>query len=125
MPHFQKPTKYKESWFDIFDDWDLIEASFATQYGIRLTQIDDLDFKEFLTLLGGLMNKTPLGQMIEIRSEDDKDRLKTFSQEQHQIRNEWRTKSAKKQQEYFNSLNDEEKNIIMKNIQNIFKNAFA
>lgn len=42
-----------------------------------------------------VMNNTPLGQIIEIRSENDKDRLKNFTPEQLRIRRDWRNKQAK------------------------------
>lgn len=86
----------KEVWFDLFEDWGLIEASFATQYGIRLRQEEDMSWGEFITLLGGLNSKTPLGQIIAIRSENDKDILKHFTKEQHRIRNEWRSRHINK-----------------------------
>lgn len=86
----------KEVWFDLFEDWGLIEASFATQYGIRLRQEEDMSWGEFITLLGGLNSKTPLGQVISIRSENDKDMLKHFTKEQHRLRNEWRNRHINK-----------------------------
>lgn len=60
------------------------------QYGIRLREENDMTFSEFCTLLNGIMPKTPLGQIVSIRSEDDKDILKNFTKEQHRIRDEWR-----------------------------------
>ncbi|MGN9165713.1 Gp15 family bacteriophage protein [Tissierellaceae bacterium HCP3S3_D8] len=82
-------------WFDIYEDWELIEASFATQYGIRLRKESDMSWGEFTTLLSGIMPKTPLGQIVSIRSENDKDILKNFTKEQHRIRNEWRNRNVK------------------------------
>lgn len=46
-------------------------------------------------MLIGIDDKTALGRMIAIRAEDDKEVLKTFTKEQHRIRNEWRQKHAK------------------------------
>lgn len=85
-----------EVWFDLYEDWGLIEASFATQYGIRLREETEMSWGEFTTLLSGIMPKTPLGQVISIRSENDKDMLKYFNQEQHRIRNKWRNRNIKK-----------------------------
>lgn len=51
-----------------------------------------MSWVEFTTLLAGLDDTTPLGKMIVIRSENDKDILKRFTKEQHRIRNEWRAK---------------------------------
>jgi len=46
-------------------------------------------------LLAGIMPETPLGQIVSIRSEDDKEILKHFTADQHRIRNEWRNKQAR------------------------------
>ena len=35
------------------------------------------------------MNDTPLGKVIEIRSEDDAEIIKNMTDEQHKIRNDW------------------------------------
>lgn len=80
----------------MYGDWGLIESSFVTQYGIRLRNEPDMSWGEFITLLGGLNSKTPLGQVISIRSENDKDMLKHFTKEQHRLRNEWRNRNIKK-----------------------------
>ena len=50
------------------DDYDLIEASFLSQYGIRL-KTTELQYDEFLNLVSCLMPDTPLGQIVAIRSE--------------------------------------------------------
>lgn len=54
-----------------------------------------MSWSEFSTLLAGIMPKTPLGQIVSIRSENDKDMLKHFTQEQHKIRNEWKSRMGK------------------------------
>lgn len=46
-------------------------------------------------MLTGIDSNTALGKIIAIRSEDDKEVLKSFTKEQHRIRNEWREKHAK------------------------------
>ena len=79
--------------YDLFEDWELIEASFLTQYGIRLRLVDDMSWNEFCTLLSGIMTKTPLGQIVSIRAEEDKDILNNFTEDQHKIRNEWRNRN--------------------------------
>lgn len=85
--------KEENKWYDLFEDWELIEASFLTQYGIRLRLVDDMSWNEFCTLLSGIMTKTPLGQIVSIRAEEDKDILNNFTEEQHKIRNEWRNRN--------------------------------
>lgn len=54
-----------------------------------------MSWGEFSTLLAGIMPETPLGQIVSIRSEDDKETLKHFTPEQHRIRNDWRSRQYK------------------------------
>lgn len=54
-----------------------------------------MKWDEFRDLLVGIAPETPLGRVVAIRSETDKDILKQFSREQHRIRNEWRSRRAK------------------------------
>ena len=70
------------------DDYDLIEASFLSQYGIRL-KTTELQFDEFLNLTSCLMPDTPLGQIVAIRSETDAEIISNFTEAQKQIRNDW------------------------------------
>lgn len=84
-----------DDYYDIVDDWRLIEASFFKQYGIRLRQINDMPWDEFCSYLSGIMPDTPLGNVVQIRSEDDKEILKKFTPEQKRIRSEWRNRMAK------------------------------
>lgn len=64
------------------------------QYGVRLSQEPDMPWTEFCGLLSGLMHDTPLGQIVEIRAEDDKEVLKRFTPEQRRIRAEWRRRAV-------------------------------
>lgn len=107
----------KEKWYDLFDDFGLIEASFVAQYGIRLRQ-DDMCWNEFCTLLSGLSSETPLGTIVAIRSEENKDRLEQFSIEEHRIRNEYRNKNAK--QEIKKQHTDEELKILAEQMKAMF-----
>lgn len=104
----------------MYDDWNLIEASFAMQYKIRLREENNMTFSEFSTLLSGIMPETPLGKVVEIRAEEDKDMLKNFNSEQHRVRNEWRSR--------YNpvlELSEEEKEEQITEIQELFKNMFG
>ena len=87
--------KNNQDYYDIIDDWPLIEASFFKQYGIRLRQINDMPWDEFCSYLSGIMPDTPLGNVVQIRSEEDKEILKNFTPEQKRIRSEWRNRMAK------------------------------
>lgn len=90
---FKATQSNDESYYDLIEDWELIDASFTQQYGIRLT-IDDMDWYEFQTKLQMLNDKTPLGQMVYIRSEKDPEVLKHFTKEQMRIRKEYMKKQA-------------------------------
>lgn len=109
----------------MFEDWGLIEASFTAQYGIRLRTVDDMTYGEFSTLLTGLGENTPLGQIVSIRKEEDPEVLKNFTPDQHQIRNAWRMKLFEKQNEIINKMDDKEKMEQVRKIQNMFAKAFS
>lgn len=66
------------------------------QYGIRLSRdLKGMKWSEFRSLLVGLSPESPIGRMVSIRSENDKEMLKHFTKDQMRIRNEWRTRLAK------------------------------
>ena len=54
-----------------------------------------MTWSEFATLLSGLMPDTPLGQIISIRAETNKDIIKNFTKDQKKIQNEWKKKQSK------------------------------
>ena len=85
----KKPLPQNETYYDLFDDWNLIEASFLKQYGIRLRTEDDMSYAEFCSLLSGIMPDTPLGQVVSIRAEKDMKVINNFTKEQKRIRNDW------------------------------------
>ncbi len=71
-------------------------ASFQAQYGLRLSkQLDTMKWDEFKALLVGLGPETPLGRIVSVRAEDDRDILKYFTAEQNRVRNEWRSRHRK------------------------------
>lgn len=53
-----------------------------------------MKWNEFKSLLIGISSETPLGKIVSIRAENDKEVLKHFTKEQHRIRNEWRSRQA-------------------------------
>lgn len=85
-----------DPFYDIFEDWQLIDASFTQQYGIRLRREKDMSWDEFCTLLSGLKHDTPLGNIVSIRSENDKEILKHFTPQQKKIRSDWQKRRTKK-----------------------------
>lgn len=82
----------------MFEDWDLIVSSFQTQYGIRIYSdtFKGMKWDEFKALVSGLSAETPLGRIVAIRAENDKEVIKRFTKEQRRIRAEWRNRSAQK-----------------------------
>lgn len=105
----------------MFDDWPLIESSFAQQYGIRLEREYDMSWIEFGNLLNGLLGESPLGHIVSIRAEDDPERLKGFNKDQMKIRSEWRSKVDKKR---ISKMTVAEKDKATSELQNIFKTMF-
>nr|DAI14522.1 MAG TPA: hypothetical protein [Caudoviricetes sp.] len=71
-------------------DRDLIVSSFAQQYGIRLYyEYDQISCQEFRQLLSGLNGDTPLGYVVQIRSETDSKKIREMTKKEKEIRNEW------------------------------------
>lgn len=112
LPDF-KGSNNEESFYDIREDWSLIEASLATQYGIRIRQHTDMSWDEFCTLVAGLMSDTPLGSVVAIRSEKDRKVIKNFTSAQRKIYNDWRLKRANKQLDNPNVLDQKMKALEM------------
>lgn len=54
-----------------------------------------MPWTEFCSLLSGLMHDTPLGQIVAIRAEEDKQVLRQFTPEQRRVRAEWRRRKVK------------------------------
>lgn len=104
-----------ETWYDLFDDWSLIESSFAQQYGIRLRKdLSKMEWGEFVSLLSGLNVDTPLGNIIRIRSEKDPEVLRKFSKEEKKIRSEWLKKDIPQiSQENYKQAMDSIKNMFI------------
>jgi hypothetical protein len=90
------------------------------QYNIRLRDEENMSWGEFCTLLKGIMAKTPLGQIVSIRAEEDNDTLKNFAKEQHKIRDDWRNRNNP-----INEMTDEEKVAKIKEAQEMFAKAFG
>lgn len=89
--------KSDETYYDLIDDFDLIESSFAQQYGIRLRmQIDTMKWGEFSSLLSGLNANTALGNIVRIRSEKNAEVIKNFTESEKKIRADWLNKNAQK-----------------------------
>lgn len=114
---FKTADKHKTSeyYYDIAEDWALIESSFFMQYGIRLRLVNDMPWDEFCSYLQGIMPNTPLGNMVQIRSETDRDIIKGFTAEQKRIHSEWQKRLAYEKPE--NEVNN-----AIEMFKNVFKN---
>ena len=66
-----------------------MEQSIAVQYGILPSQQGDLLYRDWAQLVSGLMDDTPLGRVVAIRSETDTDVIARMSKGQKRIRQEW------------------------------------
>lgn len=116
LPGFNLKNNTEESWYDLREDWALVESSIAKQYGIRLRNQSDMTWSEFCTLLVGLMPDTPLGNIVSIRSEKN---TEGFSPEQKRIQRDWQLRQAGQQ------LNNEEKlKQDMLDLDRMFANMF-
>lgn len=87
-----------DPYYDLVEDFDLIVSSFLQQYGIRILSNDfkQMKWEEFHALLVGISPDTPLGRMVSIRSETDKERINEFNTDQKRIWSDWRNRQAKK-----------------------------
>ena len=61
-------------------------------------------------MVSGLMDDTPLGRIVMIRSETDKERIKNFSPEQRRIQSDWKRFRSQRLQ-HFDS-NDYDKQML-------------
>ncbi len=85
-----------DPYYDLFEDWDLIISSFLSQYGLRIRtkEFESVGWDEFKSLLAGIDPETPLGRIVAIRAETDKNVIKNFNKDQKRIYNEWRNRKA-------------------------------
>ena len=72
-----------------------------TQYGLRIRtkEFETVSWDEFRSLLAGLSPETPLGRVVAIRAESDRETIKHFTPDQKRIYNAWRDRKAKNMSE--------------------------
>lgn len=103
-----------EPFYSLTEDFDLIIASFQQQYGIRLSKdLREMKGPEFVALLKGLDSKTPLGRVVSVRAEEDREIIKNFSSYEKKIHTEWKRKRAKK-------VGQDEINAVLEGLKNAF-----
>lgn len=68
-----------------------------SEYGVRIYSEDfkKMKWDEFCSLLSGLSAESPLGRIVQIRSENDPKILKNFTKHQLKIRSDWRNRAVK------------------------------
>ena len=100
----------------------MIEASFASQYGIRLRQEPDIALAEFMSLLAGLAGETPLGRVVAVRMEKDLNVIKKFGDWERRVRTEWAQFKAQQLGQSPHKAHDMANG---KTAQDVFKELFA
>ena len=122
---FAKPqadARDTKAYYDLEYDKALIEASFASQYGIRLRQEPDITLSEFINLLSGLAGDTPLGRVVAVRMEKSPDVIKKFGDWEKGVRRDW----AQFKAEHFGGHNKEAAPVADgMTAQEIFKQLFG
>ena len=122
---FAKPQDNNQSsqfFYDLEYDRALIEASFASQYGIRLRQEPNIALAEFMSLLSGLSGETPLGRVVAIRMEKDPKIIKKFGDWERRTRVEW----AQFKAQHFGQNPHEAYDVPnVKTAQEVFKELFG
>lgn len=105
-----------DPYYDLFEDWDLIVSSFLTQYGLRIRtgEFKTVSWDEFCSLLSGIAPDTPLGRIVTIRAETDREVIKNFKNNQKQIYDEWRQRKA-------DSMSQETYKQQMKSLEKLFE----
>lgn len=94
----------------------MIVSSFAQQYGIRLYyEYETIPCEEFRHLLSGLNSETPLGYVVQIRSEKDYKKIKEMSKNEKEIREKWAN---------FKNKNNKKIEINTEDISKIFSKMF-
>lgn len=94
---FKGKTVSSEAYYDVEYDKQLIAESIAKQYHILPSDQDDLKYSDWEQLVSGLMDDTPLGRVVSIRCETNKERLKQLTPHEKAIRREWaRFKASQK-----------------------------
>jgi len=83
-------------WYDLEFDALLIEQSIAKQYGVLPHLQGELSWPEWSKLVSGLMDDTPLGRVVAVRSERDRKMLEKFTPQQRKMRSEWSAFRARK-----------------------------
>lgn len=92
MPPFVtgQNAEQRDNYYDLNFDERTIEESIWQIYGISPSEQDDMLVSDWLRAIDGLGKcENPLTNIIRIRSETNKDRLKHYGDAEKRIRREW------------------------------------
>lgn len=117
---FKKQRIQSESWYDPEYDRKLVEQSIAKQYHILPSEQGELSYSDWALLVSGIMEDTPLGQVVLIRKENNREHIKKFSSYERKIYNEWRSFIAERKRED----KDTSEKVIL-NFENTFRAMFG
>jgi hypothetical protein len=77
-------------------------------------------------MVSGLMHDTPLGQVVRIRSETDREIIKNFDPEQRAIRDQWsRFLASRVKEKEFTKEDETDWYRQMANLERAFASAFS
>ena len=116
-----KRSNIQDAAYDQDFDKVLIEQSIAKQYGILPSQQGNLSYSEWSKLVSGLMDDTPLGRVVAVRTETDQKVIAQYSPWQRQIRADWNAFKAQKMSQQ--STEDMEQQ--MKQLERMLASAFG
>ena len=85
----RRPQPDEPKLYDLEFDALLIEQSIATQYGILPAAQGEIPYTEWVKLVSGLMDDTPLGRVVAVRAEEDRKVIAKMTPWQRRIRAEW------------------------------------
>ena len=92
---FRTPQNEPQLYDAVFDAV-LIEQSLATQYGILPAAQEELPYSEWAKLVGGLMDNTPLGRVVAVRAETDRQKLAAMGPWAQRIHQQWQAHLARR-----------------------------
>ena len=84
------PDQAAETGYDLVYDERVILQSVAAQYGVLPAAQREMPWPEWLTLVAGLMDGTPLGHLVAVRTEHDPAVLRRLTPWQQRARAQWR-----------------------------------
>ncbi len=122
MPADFSPKSSESVWYDLEKDALLIEQSIAKQYGVLPAAQADLSWQDWNKLVSGLMDDTPLGRVVAVRSEQDREVIKRFSPWQKQIHAEWKAFQAN---QMLGNKSEEELRADMCQLEKMLARAFG